>query len=738
MASVSSPPAANPPIAYRHRRDLKFSAIELNGGTFWVAKDPLARAYYRFDEEEYAIYHSLNGRRDAETICAEFEKQFYPQLLPKEELRQFVASLVSKGLLLSDAPGVQIPPRPKNPLGLLGITGKIFAWRLPGIQPDRFLDVAYPWIRWVFSKTIQRLYVCLLVAAFAWVVVHWEAFISRLPSLHEWFTPSNAIWMVLTLAATKVLHELGHAFTCKHYGGDVHEIGVMFLCFAPCLYCDTSDSWMLSSKWQRARIGAAGMVIEMGLAAAATFLWWFSEPSLFHQLCLNVMMIGSVNTLLINGNPLLRYDGYYIASDLFEIPNLRTQAQQAVRSTLAKCCLGWPPPGKEETKPASRFLVGFGMISAVYRWMVAFGIAWFVHEIFKPYRLEILGTILAGLALSGMIFSLLTPLWVAIRHPERIGQVNGFRVMVTLFLLGFAGWGAWNIPLPYRVVAPLALEPRDEQPVYIRTRGTLEQLHVRPGDQVSEGTTLASLHNPLLETEVSELTQQVNRQQTFVENLHGQRFADPRVAHRIPAAMESLQDLQSRLAKKQKDLERLILKAPSAGVILPPENIHKQGNEDDKSLGVWSGVPLAENNLGATFDAGSLFCLLGEPGSVSALLLVDQQEIEFIRAKQMVEIYLDGWPGRVFRGRVESISEVDLETIPKQLSNKSGGNLATHTDRHGRERPLETLYQVRVPLQSKEASLCPGQRGRAKIIVPPQTLAQQTSRWLARTFHFRW
>src|SRR5206468_11742270 len=144
----------------------------------------------------------------------------------------------------------------------------------------------------------------------------------------------NWIYLGGTLAITKVIHEFGHGLSCKHFGGECHEMGVMLLVMTPCLYCNVSDSWMLPNKWHRAAIGAAGMYIELVMASIATFLWWFSEPGLLNNVCLAVMFVCSVTTLVFNANPLMRYDGYYILADLLEIPNLRQKAGQVLSRTL--------------------------------------------------------------------------------------------------------------------------------------------------------------------------------------------------------------------------------------------------------------------------------------------------------------------------------------------------------------------------------------------------------------------
>ena len=158
------------------------------------------------------------------------------------------------------------------------------------------------------------------------VAVQFQAVRARLPEFHAFFCLDNLVWFLLAIAVSKALHELGHGLVCKHFGGECHELGLMLLVFTPCLYVNVSDAWLLPNKWHRIAISAAGMAVEVLLAAVCTFIWWFSEPGMLNYLCLNVMFISSVSTLVFNANPLLRYDGYYILSDLMEVPNLRQKA----------------------------------------------------------------------------------------------------------------------------------------------------------------------------------------------------------------------------------------------------------------------------------------------------------------------------------------------------------------------------------------------------------------------------
>ena len=200
------------------------------------------------------------------------------------------------------------------------------------------------------------------------------------------------MWLAITLCVTKILHEFGHGLSCKHFGGECHEIGVMFLVLTPCLYCNVSDSWMLPNRWHRAAIGAAGMYVELVLASICTFIWWFTEPGPLNYICLNVMFISSVSTVMFNANPLLRYDGYYILSDILEIPNLRQKASTILNRKLGKWCLGLEEPEDPFLPKRKQWLFAtYTVASAIYRWVVTFSILYFLNKVFEPYGLKVLG-----------------------------------------------------------------------------------------------------------------------------------------------------------------------------------------------------------------------------------------------------------------------------------------------------------------------------------------------------------
>src|SRR3954469_10101139 len=411
-------------LPLRKRPDLKARQQRYQGRLYWVVKDPVGLQYYRFEEEEYAILQMLDGQSSLDEIAERFERDFPPQTIRTEELQQFIGMLHRSGLVITDAAGQgqQLVKRrgEKKRQELLSTATNILSMRFKGIDPERLFNFIYPYIRWFFSKPAMVCCITLALLALSLIVVQFDVFHSRLPDFHYFFRAQNWMWLALTLCVTKVLHEFGHGLSCKHFGGECHEIGVMFLVLTPCLYCNVSDSWMLPNRWHRAAIGAAGMYVELVLASIATFIWWFSEPGPLNYVCLNVMFVSSVSTVMFNANPLLRYDGYYILSDILEIPNLRQKASTILSRKLGKWCLGLEEQEDPFLPKRHQMLFAlYTIASFLYRWVVLFGILYFLNRVFEPYGLKVLGQAIALASVYGMFAMPAISVWKFFRVPGR-------------------------------------------------------------------------------------------------------------------------------------------------------------------------------------------------------------------------------------------------------------------------------------------------------------------------------
>ncbi len=377
------------------RPDLKAKTQRYQGEIYWVIKEPVGLHYFRFQEEEFAILQMLDGHASLDTIKDQFERQFPPQKITVEELGQFVGMLHRSGLVIADVPGqgAQLKKRrdERKRQELLGALANILCLRFKGIDPDRLLTAMHPYLAWMYTRTAVVCCMLFALSALMLVLSHFDTFQAKLPTFHQFFAGQNWFYLAMALAVTKVIHEFGHGLTCKHYGGECHEMGVMFLVLTPCLYCNVSDSWMLPNKYHRAWIGAGGMYIELVIASICTYLWWFSNPGLLNQICLSTMFVCSVSTVIFNANPLLRYDGYYILSDLAEIPNLRQKATTILNRKLGAWCLGLEEPDDPFLPQRNQlFFALYSIAAAVYRWVVLFSILWFLYKIFEPYHLKVL------------------------------------------------------------------------------------------------------------------------------------------------------------------------------------------------------------------------------------------------------------------------------------------------------------------------------------------------------------
>ena len=351
---------------------------------------------------------------------------------------------------------------------------------------------------------------------------------ARWSDVHGFFHPGNILWLAVVLAAVKVLHELGHALCCKHFGGQCQELGFMLLVFTPCLYCDVSDAWTFAGKWRRIAVSAAGIAVEVFLASVATFLWWFSQPGLVRSLCLNVMVVCSVSTLLFNGNPLLRYDGYHALADFLEVPNLAEQSRAVLSRMAALVFLGIRRAAGRMLPARGRWLLGlYGTASLAYRWFISLAILWLVHRVAKSYGLAAIGNAFAFAVLAGMV---LLPAWRLAAFLRRESLGRGFRRLRAVFLLALWAGAIFvlaMIPLPCRVTAPVVLEPENARPVYAVVAGTLVQ-SAKPGDLVEKDQEVARLVNLDLRKEIVELTGTRNQQLRQVEVLAPAGSAGPR------------------------------------------------------------------------------------------------------------------------------------------------------------------------------------------------------------------
>ena len=719
-------------IPWRKRPDLQITPPQ-TGRRSWGVKDPVTLSYYELRDEEYFVMSQLEHPVAVSDVCAAFGERFRPQTLAPEELSRFVGELIQQGLLVSLQPGygrvlaAKLAKATKSKLW--SRFSNLLAIRFRGFDPERFLGLMADRCGWLFSPWFVTAAGMLIASAVVLVIVQFDQLIARLPEARSWLSAQNLVLMVCILACVKVVHEIGHGLACKRFGGECHEMGLMLLVFTPCLYCNVSDIWMLSSKWQRMAVSAAGIAIEATIAAACTFLWWFSEPGLFHSICLNLMIVCSVSTIIFNGNPLLRYDGYFILSDWLEIPNLYSQSVAAVQRRLANWYFGLNIPLSRPLSLQQEWgLIAYGIISATYRTFLNLSILGALYYWLKPHGLvpfvQMFGVITTMLMFGLPIVNLSR--WVKAPDQRANIQWPQFRFKAGMTLLALLA--ILFVPLPTRVSTTAILEPENAARVYVTAEGTLVE-SVKPGLTVESKQQLAKLVDSRLERELARLEGEVAEYRVRLDQLERRRIHEPGVSVQIPIVRESLHELEQQLQRRSQDAERLVLRAPRAGMVMP---VQQQGRSQSGSLPYWSATPLDERNQGCFLRAGTTVCLVGDPSQLEATLVINQGDFPLVRAGQSVRLRLVEAPGHTLTGEVVELAGLDIDLVSSSLIRRA--NLPTRITSSGMIKPVGTWYQARVRLSAPPDSLLPGTVGQAKIIVDPQSLLTGFRRWFGRTF----
>lgn len=728
------------PVQLRMRPDLQVTRQSYQGREYSVIKDPMSLKYFRFEDEEYALLALLDGKSSLDTIRERFETQFAPQKISPAELHQLIGLLYRNGLLLSELPGQgeQLAERAatRERQVFWGKLSSILAIRFRGYDPDRLLTWLNRYFGWLFSLPALAAALLLMFSALLLIGAEFEVFRSRLPDFREFFAAKNWLWLALTLCVTKILHEIGHGLACKWFGGECHEMGLMLLVFTPCLYCNVTDSWMIPSRWRRAAVGAGGMYIELILASLATFLWWYTRPGIVNGLCLDVMFVCSVSTLIFNANPLMRYDGYYILSDLLEIPNLRQKASLVLQRKAAAWILGLPEP-PDPFLPRRRIWLFalYSIASACYGWFVSLSIFWFLYRALEPWGLKVVGQAIAAM----MVFNLvILPVWRLAKFfhvPGRATKVKKLRAAVILGLSAAALAGLLSVPLPYYIPCSFYVQPRGGTSVYVDVPGEVRQIHLQSGE-VRAGEPLLTLEN--IDARLSQRILESEREQLAakLDALRQRTHTDDTAHLELAEGQEALAAVDAQLVRRRQEIQKLTIVAPVGGVVVPaPTKVpftSKRG-----TLASWSGRPLDLHNVGAYLEPSTLVCHIAQPGELEAILAINQDELEFVRADQPVDLFLSTEPGSKRTSSIEHISQQEMQAAPRNLTLKSGGDMATRTDETGIERPVDVTYQASAPLSDSTGLLLPGATGHAKIHAGYQPLYRRLWRTACRTFHFQ-
>ncbi len=522
--------------------------------------------------------------------------------------------------------------------------------------------------------------------------------------------PGNLALLYLGLILIKVLHEFGHAYACRAFGGEVHTMGVMLLVFTPLPYMDATASWAFRSRSQRALVAGAGMIVEIFVAAIAALVWANTGPGTLHSLAYNMMFIASVSTVLFNINPLLRFDGYYILSDLLDIPNLHQRAGQQL-SHLAERYLFGRTQSKSPTASLreASWLTGFGIASHIYRVVIFAGIILFVAD-----RFLIVGALFAVVCVVSWIFVPLGKFVHYLATSPRLARCRPRAIAASVSIVGSLVLLLGVIPFPTRVVSPGVLESVDHTIVANEVPGQLVAVQVSSGARVTHGQPLLQFENQELEFQLA----QINAQLT-----------ETRAHHRraLQLATADLAPIQ-RQVHAIEERQRELLRRRAALTVRAPQD------------GLWI-APAVEHHLGQWFLRGAPLGQVIDDRAFQFSAVVSQQEAARLFDQQVrtAEVRLRGQAGSSLPVTDQQIIPAEQQQLPSAaLGFAGGGEVAIDlTDPQG-VRAQETFFQVRATIApAPDISLLHGRSGRIRFTLPAEPLLQQWMRKLRQLLQSR-
>lgn len=728
-------------LTVRRRTDIVVVRQNCGGTSIYVLKNPVDLQYYRLLAEEYFLWQALDGTATLDGLKQAFERRFPPQSITHSELQQLVMTLHERNLLCSvtRGQGEQLLRRDRerrrkewfarlaNPLAL----------RLRGIDPNRLLTWLHAFAGFLFTRWWLGGWGLFALGSLVLGLTHFEEIRDKLPTIESLLTPENLFGLAIAMGAVKVVHELGHGLSCKHFGGEVRELGLMMLVFTPCLYCNVSDSWLFGSKWRRVAVGLGGIYFELIIASVAVWVWWLSVPGALHDVALDVAIVCSISTFLFNANPLLRFDGYYVLSDLLEIPNLSEKCSLTLRRVFGKLCLGIDsPPDYRLPENRTAFFTLFGLASMVYRWFVAVSILIFFYTFFRQHKLLPIFVVLTLLGFLPRVVQTVPKMGKWISNPGLLPHMRRPRIIATSVVVVGLLAALSFIKIPHHAFCAAVIVAAKDSPVYAEVAGSLASVNVAPGEEVKPGTTLAQLENLDLKLEETRLRSERDEYAAKLQVLRRNQHKDRELALEIAVVEKGLAAANRLLEERSEDVRRLTIVAPAAGRVLPPMELNQETPQDG-ALPTWSDDPFAAKNRGCKLEEGTWICSIGDPAALEAELVIDNQYLDLVAVGQPVEIMLDAAPGRWLRGRIVELAEANLKVSPKRLANKGGGDLASKPDVAGVERPRQASYYARVELASFDPqTLRLGVRGRARILVGSASCAELLDRYLRNLFHF--
>jgi putative peptide zinc metalloprotease protein len=676
------------------------------GRAWYILQDHSTGRFHRFSEESYFIIGLMDGKRSLQEIWEAACEKLGDDMPTQDEMITLLSQLHQADVLQSDTipdtDSLQRRHQRGRSAKFWNTLRSPLAVRLPIMDPDRFLEKTKGFIRPLFSFPAALIWLFLVITAVSLTFIHWEELTSNLAD--RVFSLENLLIFWLIYPVVKALHECGHAYAVKRWGGEVHEMGIMFIVFIPIPYLDASAASAFREKGRRIFVGAAGIAVELLIASLAMILWVNAEIGVVRAVAYNTMVVAGLSTLFFNGNPLLRFDAYYVLSDFLEIPNLGIRANRylgylaqryLIRNDEAEFFLS---DGRE-----AFWLILYGLASFAYRIFITLQIALFVAGSFF-----FVGVLIALWAVIGLFFvPLFKVLRLVITHRELYKR--RWRVLALGLILGaFLVFFVTAVPFPSFTIAEGILWPGEQARIHTDAKGVIREILVKPGTKMKKG-------DPLIRCENFELASKVKLLEADLREYEArQKIAQIRDRTEEKILGEEIVRIGKELVQAKERLAALVIRSPISGVFL---------------------LPQAEDMPGRFLQRGGAVGYVVDYSNITVRVVVPQAEVDRIRTNvrsvtsRLAEAISVDIPSELVR-EVPAASS-DLPSLA--LSLPGGGSFALDPRENKSPRSFERLFhfEVRLPGETKTRI---GERVYVRFEHDPESLSKRWYRTVRQLF----
>lgn len=632
-------------IKPRFKTQVNIQRHVYRGQVWYVMHDRVGGKLHRFSAVAYWLVMQMDGKASVQALWEAAIQRFDTEAPSQTELLTLLGQLYQANALLSDAsPNIQLMLKNMHDQQRRQWIQKIanpMAIKIPLWDPDTFLNRTQHWVKPLFAPWFAAVWVGVVLLALLMAGQHWARLTHNLSDTV--LTPSNLLILACIFPVIKLIHELAHAYATKHWDGEVHEIGMMFLIFMPVPYVNASSSSAFSQAHQRMLVAAAGMLIEIAIAAVALLYWVSADEGVGKVVAYNIVLIAGISTLLFNANPLLRFDGYYILADLLQIPNLYNKAQQYFLYMLKRYALRLPNEKPNATSLSERaWFLSFAVSSYLYRVFISVSIALFIaNEYF------VVGMLLAAWSLFNL---LAMPVIKGVKFMLSDGRIKQKPLVFwgrTASLLGFCFTLLTVIPMPYWTHAQGVLWLPQDAHVRAGHDCIIKHYLAAPDQNVQKGQPVIQCADPFLMKEID--VNQARYQEAEVEYIAALAQSSVKAEIKKVSMNTALQDLQRTRQRKRE----LIITATTSGRFV---------------------LPKAQDLIGKFVKQGEVIAYVIPPQTPSVRAVVLQQDVDKVRyATEKIELWRASHLGQTLIANIERELSGGTNQLPSKVLGVAGG-----------------------------------------------------------------